>query len=67
MLHLGNCRVHIYNLDELILCALPFHDTETFVRIVQLLDLGFGSADAFSIALPLLLASSRPSLVIFLF
>ncbi|URD79236.1 U3 small nucleolar RNA-associated protein 10 [Musa troglodytarum] len=32
--------VHIYNLDELILCALPFHDTETFVRIVQLLDLG---------------------------
>ncbi|KAJ8511645.1 hypothetical protein OPV22_002079 [Ensete ventricosum] len=32
--------VHIYNLDELILCALPFHDTETFVRIVQLLDIG---------------------------
>ncbi|XP_074584883.1 uncharacterized protein At3g06530 [Curcuma longa] len=32
--------VHVYNIDELILCALPFHDTVTFVRIVQLLELG---------------------------
>ncbi|WOL10215.1 hypothetical protein Cni_G18969 [Canna indica] len=32
--------VHVYNMDELVLCALPFHDTSIFVRIVQLLDLG---------------------------
>ncbi|KAF2935198.1 hypothetical protein DAI22_04g215400 [Oryza sativa Japonica Group] len=32
--------VHVYNLDELLLCALPYHDTHTFVRIVQLINLG---------------------------
>uniref|UniRef100_A0ACD5UCQ6 Uncharacterized protein n=1 Tax=Avena sativa TaxID=4498 RepID=A0ACD5UCQ6_AVESA len=32
--------VHVYNLDELLLCALPYHDTHTFVRIVQLVNLG---------------------------
>lgn len=31
-------KVHIYNFEELILCALPYHDTHTFVRIVQLID-----------------------------
>ncbi|CAN6235820.1 unnamed protein product [Urochloa humidicola] len=32
--------VHVYNLDELLLNALPYHDTHAFVRIVQLLNLG---------------------------
>nr|CAB3487846.1 unnamed protein product [Digitaria exilis] len=32
--------VHVYNLDELLLSALPYHDTHAFVRIVQLLNLG---------------------------
>ncbi|XP_058207523.1 uncharacterized protein At3g06530 isoform X3 [Rhododendron vialii] len=33
-------KVHVYNTEELILCALPYHDTHVFVRIVQLLDIG---------------------------
>nr|XP_010919682.1 uncharacterized protein At3g06530 [Elaeis guineensis] len=33
-------QVHVFNMDELVLCALPYHDTHAFVRIVQLLDLG---------------------------
>ncbi|CAN6374335.1 unnamed protein product [Urochloa humidicola] len=32
--------VQVYNLDELMLSALPYHDTHAFVRIVQLLNLG---------------------------
>ncbi|TVU14983.1 hypothetical protein EJB05_38480 [Eragrostis curvula] len=32
--------VHVYNLDELLLSALPYHDTHAFVRIVQLVNLG---------------------------
>ncbi|KAM3389004.1 hypothetical protein ACQJBY_011252 [Aegilops geniculata] len=32
--------VHVYNVDELLLCALPYHDTHAFVRIVQLVNLG---------------------------
>ncbi|GJM97067.1 hypothetical protein PR202_ga13965 [Eleusine coracana subsp. coracana] len=32
--------VHVYNLDELLLSALPYHDTHAFVRIVQLINLG---------------------------
>uniref|UniRef100_A0A0D9W7V0 BP28 C-terminal domain-containing protein n=1 Tax=Leersia perrieri TaxID=77586 RepID=A0A0D9W7V0_9ORYZ len=32
--------VHVYNVDELLLCALPYHDTHAFVRIVQLINLG---------------------------
>ncbi|MQM05219.1 hypothetical protein Taro_038031 [Colocasia esculenta] len=35
-------RVHVFNVDELVLCALPYHDTHAFVRIIQLLDLGNG-------------------------
>ncbi|KAL9235552.1 hypothetical protein vseg_010302 [Gypsophila vaccaria] len=31
-------KVHVYNSEELILCALPYHDTHAFVRIVQLID-----------------------------
>ncbi|GAB4854073.1 hypothetical protein Ancab_022655 [Ancistrocladus abbreviatus] len=33
-------KIHVYNMEELILCALPYHDTHVFVRIVQLIDLG---------------------------
>ncbi|XP_039121366.1 uncharacterized protein At3g06530-like [Dioscorea cayenensis subsp. rotundata] len=33
-------KVHVLDVDELILCALPYHDTHAFVRIVQLLELG---------------------------
>ncbi|CAL5366770.1 unnamed protein product [Camellia sinensis] len=33
-------KIHIYNTEDLILCALPYHDTHIFVRIVQLLDTG---------------------------
>ncbi|KAK9292213.1 hypothetical protein L1049_020175 [Liquidambar formosana] len=33
-------KIHVYNIEELILCALPYHDTHAFVRIVQLLDMG---------------------------
>ncbi|KAG9452219.1 hypothetical protein H6P81_005123 [Aristolochia fimbriata] len=32
-------KVHVYNVDELVLSALPYHDTHAFVRIIQLLDL----------------------------
>ncbi|KAK6936870.1 U3 small nucleolar RNA-associated protein 10, N-terminal [Dillenia turbinata] len=33
-------KIYIYNVEELILCALPYHDTHVFVRIVQLLEIG---------------------------
>ncbi|KAK9734133.1 hypothetical protein RND81_04G117000 [Saponaria officinalis] len=33
-------KIHVYNSEELILCALPYHDTHAFVRIVQLMDFG---------------------------
>ncbi|PIA50335.1 hypothetical protein AQUCO_01300820v1 [Aquilegia coerulea] len=33
-------KIHVYNIDELLLCSLPYHDTIVFVRIVQLIDLG---------------------------
>ncbi|KAH9622396.1 hypothetical protein KSS87_007579 [Heliosperma pusillum] len=33
-------KIHVYNIEELILCALPYHDTHVFVRIVQLVDFG---------------------------
>ncbi|KAK8944415.1 hypothetical protein KSP39_PZI007998 [Platanthera zijinensis] len=33
-------QIHIFNVEELVLCALPYHDTQSFVRIVQLLDFG---------------------------
>ncbi|XP_071732709.1 uncharacterized protein At3g06530 isoform X2 [Rutidosis leptorrhynchoides] len=35
-------KIHVYNTEELILCALPYHDTHVFVRIVQLIDTGNG-------------------------
>ncbi|XP_057972834.1 uncharacterized protein At3g06530 [Malania oleifera] len=33
-------KIQVYNMEEMILCALPYHDTHVFVRIVQLLDTG---------------------------
>ncbi|KAK9142873.1 hypothetical protein Syun_012273 [Stephania yunnanensis] len=33
-------KIHIYNIDELILSALPNHETHAFVQIIQLLELG---------------------------
>ncbi|CAA7017065.1 unnamed protein product [Microthlaspi erraticum] len=33
-------KVYIYNLEDVVLCALPYHDTHAFVRIVQLLSPG---------------------------
>ncbi|XP_075484364.1 uncharacterized protein At3g06530 isoform X1 [Primulina tabacum] len=33
-------KIHVYNVEELILCALPYHDTHAFVQIMQLIDTG---------------------------
>ncbi|KAK9913977.1 hypothetical protein M0R45_037776 [Rubus argutus] len=33
-------KIHLYNFEELILCALPYHETHAFVKIVQLINLG---------------------------
>ncbi|KAK3033239.1 hypothetical protein RJ639_033119 [Escallonia herrerae] len=33
-------KLYVYNSEELILCALPYHDTADFVRVVQLIDMG---------------------------
>ncbi|XP_060950975.1 HEAT repeat-containing protein 1-like [Limanda limanda] len=30
-------HVHLYNADSLLACALPYHDTNVFVRVLQLL------------------------------
>ncbi|XP_031436234.1 HEAT repeat-containing protein 1 [Clupea harengus] len=30
-------HIHVYNPDSLIACALPYHETKVFVRIIQLL------------------------------
>ncbi|KAI3712588.1 hypothetical protein L1987_71147 [Smallanthus sonchifolius] len=35
-------KIYVYNTEELILCALPYHVTHVFVRIVQLLDTRHG-------------------------
>ncbi|KAH1211465.1 Uncharacterized protein GmHk_14G039906 [Glycine max] len=31
-------KIHVYNNEDLMLCALPYHDEPEFVRIVQILD-----------------------------
>lgn len=31
-------KIHVHNNEDLILCALPYHDTHPFVRVVQILD-----------------------------
>ncbi|GMI76636.1 hypothetical protein like AT3G06530 [Hibiscus trionum] len=33
-------KIHVYNIEDLVLCALPYHDTHAFVRIVQLINTG---------------------------
>lgn len=33
-------KIHVYNAEDLILCALPYHDTHVFVQIVQLINTG---------------------------
>ncbi|KAF5743615.1 hypothetical protein HS088_TW08G00200 [Tripterygium wilfordii] len=33
-------KIHVYDAEDLILCAMPYHDTHFFVRIVQLIDTG---------------------------
>ncbi|CAA2963486.1 uncharacterized protein At3g06530-like [Olea europaea var. sylvestris] len=33
-------KVHVCNAEELILCALPYHETHVFVQIVQLINTG---------------------------
>ncbi|MBN3289064.1 HEAT1 protein, partial [Polypterus senegalus] len=32
-------HIHLYNQDSLIACALPYHETKVFVRVIQLLTL----------------------------
>ncbi|XP_048843510.1 HEAT repeat-containing protein 1 isoform X2 [Brienomyrus brachyistius] len=32
-------HIHLYNQDSLIACALPYHETKLFVRVIQLLDI----------------------------
>ncbi|KAI5433025.1 hypothetical protein KIW84_020356, partial [Lathyrus oleraceus] len=36
-------KIHVYNNEDLILCALPYHDTHAFVRVVQILDIRNGT------------------------
>ncbi|XP_021285623.1 uncharacterized protein At3g06530 isoform X2 [Herrania umbratica] len=33
-------KIHVYNIEDLVLCVLPYHDTHAFVRIVQLINTG---------------------------
>ncbi|XP_069543811.1 HEAT repeat-containing protein 1 [Brachyistius frenatus] len=37
-------HVHLYNADSLLGCALPYHDTNVFVRVLQLLRIKDGSS-----------------------
>lgn len=32
-------KVHVYNVDDILICVLPYHETSLFVRVVQLLQL----------------------------
>ncbi|XP_076364857.1 HEAT repeat-containing protein 1-like [Tachypleus tridentatus] len=32
-------HIHVYNVDDLIACILPYHETRIFVRVIQLLNL----------------------------
>ncbi|XVF49416.1 hypothetical protein PTKIN_Ptkin04bG0010100 [Pterospermum kingtungense] len=33
-------KIHVYNIEDLVLCVVPYHDTHVFVRIVQLINTG---------------------------
>ena len=37
--HAMRCRVHLHNVDAMLTTALPFHETNEFVRVVQICDL----------------------------
>ncbi|KAL5015995.1 hypothetical protein ScPMuIL_005584 [Solemya velum] len=37
-------HIHLYNIDDLVMCFLPFHESKIFVRVIQLLDLGSKTA-----------------------
>ncbi|XP_033736713.1 HEAT repeat-containing protein 1-like isoform X2 [Pecten maximus] len=32
-------HIHQYNVDQLVMCVLPYHESKTFVRVIQLLPL----------------------------
>lgn len=32
-------HIHLYNVDSLLACILPYHDTNFFVRVLQLLNI----------------------------
>ncbi|WJX64702.1 hypothetical protein P8452_49448 [Trifolium repens] len=36
-------KIYVHNYEDLILCALPYHDTHAFVRIVQILNIRNGT------------------------
>ncbi|XP_004517296.1 uncharacterized protein At3g06530-like [Cicer arietinum] len=36
-------KIHVFNKEDLILCALPYHDTHAFVRIVQIIETSNGT------------------------
>lgn len=31
-------QVHFYNIDDLLMCAFPYHDSNIFIRLLQILD-----------------------------
>ncbi|XP_022736221.1 uncharacterized protein At3g06530 isoform X4 [Durio zibethinus] len=33
-------KIHVYNIEDFVLCVLPYHDTHAFVRMVQLINAG---------------------------
>jgi len=32
-------QVHLYNIDDLLVCAFPYHDSNIFIRLLQTLNL----------------------------
>jgi len=49
-------RIHEHNVEDLILCALPYHDTHAFVRVIQILKIGLEIYDCLLFSLLLCLA-----------
>ncbi len=39
-------QIHAYNLDEMFMCVLPYHETNYFVRALQMLNLDQSSANS---------------------
>jgi len=50
-------RIHEHNVEDLILCALPYHDTDHFVRVVQILKIGLEIYDCLLFSLLLCLVA----------